>query len=89
MQSLNDCCDREQTVKNITGRFPEPQELTQLAMAVDAVLRDIDRIIRGGTTNPALSCELLDAAEAARQRCVGELYPGNYTDIAHSTDGGQ
>ena len=30
MQSLNDCCDREQTVKNITGRFPEPQELTQL-----------------------------------------------------------
>jgi len=21
MQSLNDCCDREQTMKNITGRF--------------------------------------------------------------------
>jgi hypothetical protein len=29
-QSLNDCCDREQTVKNITGRFSAPQELTQL-----------------------------------------------------------
>lgn len=29
-QSLNDCCGREQTVKNITGSFPEPQELTQL-----------------------------------------------------------
>jgi hypothetical protein len=29
-KSLNDCCDREQTVKNITGRLSEPQELTPL-----------------------------------------------------------
>lgn len=29
-QSLNDCCDRELTLKNITERFSEPQELTQL-----------------------------------------------------------
>ena len=29
-QWLNDCCDQEQTVKNITGRFSAPQELTQL-----------------------------------------------------------
>jgi len=34
MQSFNDCCDREQTVKNITRRFSEPQELTQLAWSL-------------------------------------------------------
>jgi hypothetical protein len=35
-QSLNDCRDREQTVKKITGRFSAPQELTQrLSSLVD------------------------------------------------------
>jgi len=29
-QPLSDYCDREQTVKNITGRFSALQELTQL-----------------------------------------------------------
>jgi hypothetical protein len=28
-QSLNDCCDQEQTVKNITAPCSAPQELTQ------------------------------------------------------------
>lgn len=30
IQSMNDCCDREQTLKNSTGRFSEPQEVTPL-----------------------------------------------------------
>ena len=39
LQSLNDCFDREQTEKSITGRFFEPQELTQLAWSlVDNVI---------------------------------------------------
>jgi hypothetical protein len=29
-QSLTDCCDQEQTVKNITARCSAPQELTRL-----------------------------------------------------------
>jgi len=33
-QYLNDFCDRKQAVKNITGRFSEPQELTQLAWSL-------------------------------------------------------
>lgn len=33
-QSLNDCCDQEQTVKNISGCFSEPQELTQPAWSL-------------------------------------------------------
>lgn len=47
--------------------------MVRWAIAVDAVLRDIDRIIRGGTTNPTLTSELLAAVEVARQRCVDDL----------------
>ncbi len=33
-QSLNDCCDREKTVKSITGRFSEPQEFIKIARSL-------------------------------------------------------
>lgn len=43
--------------------------LASWIVAIEAVLRDIDRIAKGGNSDPAVTGELIAAVEAARQRC--------------------
>jgi len=45
------------------------QALASWAVAVEAVLKDIDRIAKGGQSNPAVTDELIAAVEAVRQQC--------------------
>jgi len=52
-----------------TTSKPIQQALAAWATAVEAVLQDINRIAKGGQSNPAMTGELMAAVEAARQRC--------------------
>lgn len=53
-----------------SGPIPALQlTLAAWATAVEATLRDIDRVARGGLTDPARAAKLLATVEVTRRRC--------------------
>lgn len=53
----------------VTTSKPIQQAWAAWETAVEAVLQDINRIAKGGQSNPAVTCELMAAVEVARLRC--------------------
>lgn len=52
---------------------PIQQLVENWAAAVEAVLEDIDRIAKGGQSDPAATSTLVASAEAARRQCEEAL----------------
>jgi hypothetical protein len=52
-----------------TTSKPIQQARAAWETAVEAVLQDINRIAKGGQSNPAVTGELMTAVEVARLRC--------------------